>query len=154
MGLNRRERERARRGSRNDSVAQEGDRRKAIALKRIEFYLSQRVDWSQTELDKHDAARVWASLCNHDVDLMNRWFRRGIDPRVYAQVREWLGEGLSIDDLFVEVKGKTVLQHLCDGSSVSYCLSALWWEAKPSQQSVPSQRPPDPPRTWRRRRPG
>jgi hypothetical protein len=131
LGVNRRERDRLRH-KRNAPMPSNKDRDRQNAVKRIAHYIDEIVDWNETTIDRSHVYAAWAGLSDYNVDQCNAWFRRGVDPLHYAEVRVLVMEGLSPTDLLTEVNGKTILQHLREGTSMRYCLMALDWHRKPA----------------------
>ncbi|MEU8253244.1 hypothetical protein AB0C06_03110 [Micromonospora inaquosa] len=136
LGYNRVERERWRQ---NKSVPKprSGDRDRAIAVKRIDHYIGTRVNWTSTSLNRAEVVAAWANLSNHDVDRVKAWLDKGVDPLRFAEVIKLLDNGLRPDDIFTEVHGKTIAQHLRDGSSVEWCLHALHFKQERDSSTRP-----------------
>jgi hypothetical protein len=129
LGYNRREREALRR-RRNTQRPNKRDRDREIAVKRIAYYLNENVKWNETTSDPNVVCRAWAGLSDYNVERCNDWWRRGVDPLDYAKVLVLVEHGLSPTDLLTDVKGKTILQHLKEGTSMQWCVLALDFERK------------------------
>jgi hypothetical protein len=128
LGYNRRERENLRQGQRNRSVRQPNEQ---LARKRIAFYINERVDWDATDVNRLEAIDAWASLAAHDVGLVLKWWDSGVHPLDFAEVRELLGQGMDIEDVFAVIEGKTVIEHIRAGTSATWCRYALDWHGRP-----------------------
>ncbi|GHJ12158.1 hypothetical protein [Micromonospora sp. AKA38] len=139
LGLNRRERERWRRRG-NDPRPRNGDRDRAIAVKRIDHHIGELVDWTTAGASRAEVVAAWAHLSNHDVDRVKKWLDKGVDPLRFAEVMRLVDNGLRTDDLFAEVHGKTIAQHLRDGSSVEWCLHALYFKRERDASMRPQLR--------------
>ncbi|MCD0449449.1 hypothetical protein LO762_09635 [Actinocorallia sp. API 0066] len=127
LGINRPERERLRRG-RQRSGTPNKDREKAKALLRIGFYIDEQVEWETTDLDREEVVAAWAFLSNHDVDRVNQWWAEGVHPLDITYIRLLQDNGFEPTDLYRTIHGKTVLQHLREGTSPQWCLLALSWD--------------------------
>jgi hypothetical protein len=129
LGLNRHERERLRQ-DRHRSKPRNKARDRKTAIKRLGYYIDERVDWGKTNVDRTEAIAAWAALSDHDVDRVNDWWNGGAHPLDFAEIAKLAKDGFRPTDLFTEVHGKTVVQHLRDGSSAEWCAHALRWERK------------------------
>ncbi|TMR37394.1 hypothetical protein [Actinomadura geliboluensis] len=133
LGYNRPERERLRR-SRQRSRSRDRDRDrgrdKRQAALRLAFYIDRQVDWTTTDLDRKQVIASWAHLCGHDVEKANGWWAQGVHPLDIAHIRFLKDNGFQPADLCRVIQGKTVLEHLHEGSSPQWCLLALSWATK------------------------
>ncbi|GLZ01617.1 hypothetical protein [Actinoplanes sp. NBRC 103695] len=127
LGLNRREREQWR-GRRNAPRPRRDD--KTYAVKRLRFYLDERVNWNETTANRDEVAAAWARLCDYNVEKTLQWWKLGVDPLDVDTLTRLVGEGFHPADLFVEIRGKTVSQYLKDGNSMEWCLLALDWAGR------------------------
>ncbi|MGW3618539.1 hypothetical protein [Micromonospora arida] len=139
LGLNRREREDWRRHGASPKP-RSSDRDRATALKRIRYYIDEQVDWTKTSANRIEVLATWAVLSNYDVDKVKEWFSKGVDPLSFAEVFELGKNDFRPQDLFTEISGKTVAQHLREGSSAQWCLHALHF-ARQHEASMRNERP-------------
>lgn len=131
-GMNRTEREQLRRDKRPQKTPRNEIREKLIAVKRIAFYIDQQVDWNATTQRRNEVVAGWAALCRHDVDLAKEWFSKGVDPLDLPEATKLAKYGFKPTDLFTVVHRKSLLQHLREGTSIEWCISAFEWHQKTS----------------------
>ncbi|MBN9795637.1 hypothetical protein DMP17_44790 [Pseudonocardia sp. TMWB2A] len=105
------------------------DQSRRVQIKRFEWHLSQRVNWSTTE---HDAAAylvgAWVDLSNADLDLALSWWDAGADPARPDVVSQLLEVGFRPGDLSRPIGRRSVAEELRRGSTVEYCLIAIKWQ--------------------------
>ena len=106
------------------------DRDKALAAKRIGYYIDAQVDWNETDLHRSEVVAAWAALARHNVDVANRWWPQGVHPLRIREITELIGQGLEPADLFELINGKMILRHLDEGTSLAWCTHALRWNRR------------------------
>lgn len=68
---------------------------------------------------------MWAELTDYDLELAQRWWNAGVDPLHTGQVQELIWQGLNPSDLAVIIRGRSILEHLQSGTSVTWCINAI-----------------------------
>ncbi|MEU4703312.1 hypothetical protein [Nonomuraea dietziae] len=131
LGVPRPRREALRRGDRSNQKLRPVNKQQAI--KRFDWYINEIVgDWSKTDLDRREVVAEWAELVHHDVEQARSWWNKGIDPLQIRQIKELASHSIQLRDLIQKVRGKTLLEHLADGQSPTWCVQAVAWERRDS----------------------
>lgn len=105
----------------------DSSRYKTTIFRQFCWWIDQRVDWSKTELSSAYVAAVWMSLTNHNLDLAKKWWEAGIDPLDLEQIAALSKHGIHPRDLVVRIGRRIILEHLCGGTPVEWCVSSMNW---------------------------
>ena len=121
MGYNRIERERLRRGQ---SRPRNEDKYRTATRKRFVHYIAKRLPDRPAE-EVAALAEAWVALTKYDLDLAQRWWGGGVDPRTPGQLTNAIAAGFRVEDLGAVVHNRTIAEHLQAGNSLRWCMLAL-----------------------------